>query len=725
MKKNNIILTTVFTTLFLFSAIAQDKPPKAPSQPATETYFGKQVTDPYRNLENLHDSNVLRWYKAQAAYTDKELTKLPMREMILKELKELDSKFKYEIKLNPYTPAYSGNNIFYIKTFADEQFGKLYYKRANENTDHLIFDPNEHNKSEILNVIAGISVNDDGSRISVVVIQQGNEVGRLLIVDPKLKKQIDSIERVKEPAAWLEKETFIYTQHHSADVLNNRFRLNREAKKHVIGTVNKEDQIVLSYNNNPHIVSDSLKYPLVYVPHKNAKYIIGHVRSVEQFSDVYLSKLKSKEDYSWYPFIKKKDQITQYILKEDKAFGLSVRDNKKGRILMTSAENPDWNNAQVIAEPIRGVIHASNPFTLTKDYLYYVESYGIEKNLYQVKLADLSKEEIKLPIAGNIFLRSVSPVESHVKIYELSWIHPGVIYDFDETKKTIKKPGHWMTSNVEGLDKLKVEVAYAVSHDGVRIPMTIIRPKALKKDGSHRVILSGYGSYGNVAPALFDPSVSVFANYDVVAVIAHVRGGGEFGEQWRLDGFKSTKQNTWKDAIACAEYLIKEGYTQPSKLAITGKSAGGILAGRAITERPDLFAVAIPKVGLLNMLRFEFTPVGAAQIGEFGTIKNENDFNNLYNMDSYMNIKDGVKYPATLITGSLNDSRVILWQPGKFAARLQEASSSSKPVWLRIDMEGGHGVGSLKDQEFREMADILSFILWQTSGQQAKVAKGF
>ncbi|HEX3166022.1 MAG TPA: prolyl oligopeptidase family serine peptidase [Chitinophagaceae bacterium] len=698
----------------------QAQSPKAPSRPATESFFGKNITDPFRNLEDLNDSSVMNWYKAQAAFTDAQLAKLPMRETILNELKELNSKLAYEIKLAPYVlPVFRGDKMFYIKTLANEQSGKLYYRQVETGGEILIFDPDQNNSTDISNVIAGFSVSDDGSKISVVVIRQGNEVGRLLIIDWKEKKQIESIERVKEPAAWLDEETFVYTQYHSSDVLNNRYRLNREAKKHVIGTPVNNDQIILSHENNPDIVPDSLKYPLVYLPHHNAKYLIGHVRSVDPFNDVYLSKILTTNSYSWYSLIKKQDQIAQFALQDTKVFGLSTKNNKNGKILMTSAEHPDWDHAKVIAEPSRGVINQSNPpFMLTKDYLYYVETYGVEKKIYRVKLSDLKKEEVKLPVTGNVFPVSLSPLESHLKMYELSWIHPPVIYDFDETKKSIRMPGFWLTSNVAGSDNMEVEIAYAVSHDSIKIPLTIIKPKGLKKDGSHRVILSGYGSYGTVMLPIFDPSVCVFANHDVITVIAHVRGGGEFGEQWRLGGFKSTKQNTWKDAIACAEYLIREGYTNPSKLAIMGKSAGGILAGRVMTERPDLFAVAIPQVGILNMLRFEFTPVGSAQIGEFGTIKKEEDFINLYNMDSYMHINDGTSYPATLVTGSLNDPRVIVWQPGKFAARLQAASSSGKPVWFRIDMHGGHGLAETKDQELKQTADILAFLLWQTPGKK-------
>jgi len=707
-----------FIFLFLLpKGLDAQQSPKAPSHPSTETFFGEQITDLYRNLENLNDSSVMNWYKAQAAFTDEQLKKLPFENTILNELRQLDSKFKYSIRLAPLmAPIFRGNDVFYIKTAANEQSGKLYFKQEKAEKEILIFDPDKGNKTGVSNVISAFSVNHDGSKLSVVVIQQGNEVGRLLIIDAKLHKQIDSIEKVKEPADWLNQKIFFYTQYKSADVHDVRYRLNREAKRHLIGRDEKYDEVILSHNNNRDIIPDSSNYPRVFVPHENSKYVIGLVRTPERFNDVYLSNYNADENPSvhWSTFIKKQDQIAQYVIQAHNVFGLSVKTNKKGRIIMTSAEHPDWDHAKIIAEASKGVITPLNPFTLTKDYLYYVETYGVEKTLYRIKLSDLTKEEISLPVTGNVFPISLSSLESKVKIFELSWIHPAVVYDFDETKKTIKTPGFWFTSNVTGFENLEVEIAYVASHDGTKVPMTIIQPKGLKKDGSHRVLLSGYGSYGTTIPPLFDPSISVFASHDVITAFAHVRGGGEFGEEWRLGGFKSTKPNTWKDAIACAEWLIKEGYTQPSKLAITGKSAGGIFVGRAMTERPDLFAVAISQVGVLNPLRFESTPVGSAQIGEFGTVKNQDDFNNLYKMDSYMNIKDGVKYPATLITGSINDPRVIIWQPGKFAARLQEASSSGKPVWFRIDMQGGHGIAETRDQELKQTADILAFILSQT-----------
>lgn len=709
-------LTVVF--FLLHSEIALNaQPPKAPSQPATETFFGNQIIDRYRNLENLTDSNVITWYKAQSAYTDEQLSKLPLRESIYNELKNLDDKFKFKIAIGPGRfPAYRGTNIFYIKTFAGEQVGKLYCKPHNGN-DILIFDPNKDNSPGLLSTICSFSVNNDGSKVCVIVSSGGKEMGRLLILDTRTRQQVDDIDRVWQPADWIDNATFTYTQGPTADVHNQGFLSNHQSKKHIVGKASATDPVLLSYKNNPDVVPDSAKFPQVYLPHKNASYLVGVVASAEQFNDVYLSSFTPglNTTVKWRPFIKKEDQILQFTIQGDKAFGLSLKDDKKGRILLTSAANPDWSKAKLIAEGDRGSISGLNPFTVTKNYLYYVESYGVEVKLYRVNLDGRQKMEIKLPVTGMVIPSSESPIESNLKIFAISYTHPPIIYDFDETKHSIIQPGLWLAPKVAGLDNVEVEEVYVPSYDGTKIPLTIIKPKGIKKDGSHKVLVYGYGNYGVVEPPLFQPSYTIMARHDVIKAVAHVRGGGEFGEAWRLGGFKSTKPNTWKDAIACAEFMVSEGYTQPSKMGIMGISAGGILAGRAITERPDLFAVAIPEVGVLNTLRFEFTPNGPNHIPEFGTIGNEDDFKNLYEMDSYVHITDGTKYPATLVTAGMNDPRVILWQPGKFAARLQEASASGKPVWFRIDMQGGHGnMASTRDQQFKLAADEMAFFLSQT-----------
>ena len=250
------------------------------------------------------------------------------------------------------------------------------------------------------------------------------------------------------------------------------------------------------------------------------------------------------------------------------------------------------------------------------------------------------------------------------------------------------------------------------SRDGTLVPLSIIYPKGLTRDGSHPTLLSGYGAYGVVQFAGYDPTEMAVYERGVVRAICHVRGGGEYGEEWHLAGKGPTKPNTWRDFIACAEYLIARGYTSPAHLAGEGGSAGGITIGRAIEERPDLFAAAIAEVPLADMLRFETTANGVPNVPEFGSTKTGDGFRALYAMSAYANIRDGVKYPAVLVTTGANDQRVASWGPAKLAARLQAATASGKPVLLRVDYQSGHGAAATSQWE-NEQTDTWSFLLWQ------------
>jgi prolyl oligopeptidase len=237
--------------------------------------------------------------------------------------------------------------------------------------------------------------------------------------------------------------------------------------------------------------------------------------------------------------------------------------------------------------------------------------------------------------------------------------------------------------------------------------------KDIRLDGSNPCLLMGYGSYGFSWEPSYQQTFHTWYEQGGILAIAHVRGGGENGEQWYRAGFQQTKPNTWKDFIACAEYLVDQRYTSPAKLAGESVSAGGILIGRAITDRPDLFAVGISRVGILNTVRFITTTNGVTNIPEFGSCDTEAGFQSLYTMDAFLHIRDGVNYPAMLITHGIHDPRVEPWQSAKFAARIQSASANHKPVLLRIDYEAGHGSGSTKTQLIQERADIFAFVMWQ------------
>ncbi len=273
------------------------------------------------------------------------------------------------------------------------------------------------------------------------------------------------------------------------------------------------------------------------------------------------------------------------------------------------------------------------------------------------------------------------------------------------------------------LKDLVVKEIMVKSHDGVEVPVSIIHNKDLKMDSSNPAVIYGYGSYGISRDPFFSPINLAYITYGGILVVPHVRGGGELGDAWHRAGQKQNKPNTWKDAIATAEYLIDQGYTSSDKLSILGGSAGGIFVGRSITERPDLFVAAAPDVGVMNPVRSEESPNGPINTPEFGTVKDEAEFKGLLAMDSFHALKEGEEYPAMLITAGMNDPRVIAWEPAKFAAKAQNYSSSDSPILFLTDFESGHGIGDNKTKAFERFANAFSFFYWQSGHPQFQPKK--
>lgn len=322
--------------------------------------------------------------------------------------------------------------------------------------------------------------------------------------------------------------------------------------------------------------------------------------------------------------------------------------------------------------------------------------------------------EIKMPfVTGSIKMYNSDVKKSDFWVTCSGWTQSKKRYKYDIETNIFSLEEFAESAKYPEFDDIVVEEIEIKTHDGKDLPLTIIYKKGLKRNKRNKVIMDGYGSYGESNTPYFSPSSLIWVLDGGIIVKTHVRGGGEKGNSWHKDGFKETKPNTWKDFISSAEYLIKQKYTSPNYIGIKGVSAGGILIGRAMTERPDLFKAAIIEVGILNVLRFEITPNGPNNVKEFGTVNNENEFKALFEMDAYHHIKKGVKYPATIVTAGLNDPRVIAWIPTKFAAKLQSFNKSNNPIFLKVDMNGGHGGNTTYENFFKNVADKYSFFYWQ------------
>jgi prolyl oligopeptidase len=412
----------------------------------------------------------------------------------------------------------------------------------------------------------------------------------------------------------------------------------------------------------------------------------------------------------WKKFCDVQDDVTGFDARADDLYLQSHKDAPRYKVLHTKLSNPDIARAEVMLPAGEAVVRN---ISAASDALYVEELDGGLGRLVRIPYAG-KPEQVHLPFDGAVSVASSNPRIPGGLVWLTSWAKARALYAYDPENKQLSDTKLQPVGPFDNPSDLETLEVKAKSYDGTLVPLSIVYKKGLMLDGSHPTRVVAYGAYGITLDPHFDPTVLAWLERGGVFAVAHVRGGGEYGEDWHLAGKQLTKPNTWKDLIACAEYLTDQKYTSSSRLAIQGGSAGGITIGRSITERPDLFAVAIDQVPISDAVRVEFTPNGPPNIPEFGTVKTEDGFKGLYEMSAYHHVKDGTAYPAVMVTTGFNDPRVASSQPGKMAARLQAATSSGKPVLLRVDYDAGHGgIGGTKTQRESELADEWSFELWQ------------
>jgi len=324
--------------------------------------------------------------------------------------------------------------------------------------------------------------------------------------------------------------------------------------------------------------------------------------------------------------------------------------------------------------------------------------------------ADGNRTAVVLPFEGSILETGFESTSSDLYLTMSSWLEPTGIWKRDASGQvTDTRLSPRPDIDTSGYELIR---DFATARDGTRVPLSIIAPKGVARDGSAPCMVEAYGAYQSVNSPGFDARGIALLEKGGVQAVAHVRGGGEYGKRWWRAGRKLTKPNTWRDLIDCCEHLIAQGWTSTSRLSIAGGSAGGITMGRALTERPDLFALVVPQVGCLNPLRMEFSQNGPTNIEEFGTVTTEDGFRGLFEMDALHHVVDGARYPAVMLTHGMTDPRVEPWHSAKMAARLRAAeSSASGPVLLRVDFDAGHGIGSTRSQLDAERADTYALFL--------------
>ena len=683
--------------------------PATPQRPVTDTYFGRAVVDNYRWLEDTKSPEVLAWFKAQGDYTKQTLDRLPGRDSLISAFERYD-------RLRParYSEVRKrGNRYFYRKTLPAEKVGKLYLREGATGAETLLFDPVAYDLAKTYSVTA-FTPSNDGQRLVVGLQEGGAELSTLRIMTVATKALLpESIVAVSGGGVdWLPTDTgFLYTPNNSTDPKDPKGNLDTKARLHRLGTPASADPELFSRAKNPafHIRPD--EYPFLYFSDDHTQ-VYGGLGSVDNRQNVWVATPADlgKPIIPWRQLVVPTDSVYSYLKLGPKLYFYSVKGAPKGCILVTDAAHPNLAKATVLLPEgprnITGIVSS-------KDYLFVTLNDGINDHIRQYDPRSGQWADVPLPFSGTAHVQPLDAPRSNAVLLGItSWKQPATFYDYNPESKKLVISAFEVKADYPGVADLVVEEVEVPSHDGAMVPLSLIYRKGLKKDGQAICFMNGYGAYGISSVPYFSTRYLAMLNQGVVIAETHPRGGSEKGQKWYRAGYQTTKPNTWKDFIACGDYLVKNGYTSPSHLIGMGTSAGGILIGRAITERPDLFAAAISNVSCSNALRMENSPNGPVNVPEFGSVKDPVQCQALYEMDAFQHVKPGTKYPAVMCVGGMNDPRVIVWQPGKLAAALQAATTSGKPVLMQVNYDNGHFTED-KAVTFRNFANMYAFALWQ------------
>jgi len=709
--------TVAFALLALPAGAASfagvDVPPPLPPQDFADTHWATRVDDPYRFLENVADPAVERWMRAEAGATREILDRIPGRAAVLARIREIDDGSSGIVTSVTRT---DGGRYFFERREPGESQYRLVWRDGREGTDTVVVDPAALTRATGTNhAILDFAPSPDGRRLAYAIQKGGGEIGTLHVVDVAGGREIVApIDRIRYGSvSWLDDGSgFFYSRlREGYEKLPPTERFNDTARRFRSLDGDGADRVVMSTSHDA-----ALGWPVYATPYVGQipgtrKAIAVVYLGVERNRLVYVADLDGaiRGDAKWRKVAGADDKVIGVTSNGRWLYLRTSKDAPRYRVVRVPLDAPDLASAESVIPETEGVLVSASA---AKDALYATRREGSLLRLLRVPYDGGPARPVPLPVEGRVRIEDADPRREGVVVDLGGWTRVAKPYvvaaDGKATALAFARQGRYDAP--DGIEAREVRVK---SHDGVEVPLSIIVRKGIVQDGSNPTILYGYGAYGTTEDPAFGPRLLAWLERGGVYAIAHVRGGGAFGEAWHHAGRKTTKANTWRDAIAAAEWLVANGYTSKAKLAITGGSAGGILVGRAITERPDLFAAAVPSVGVFDAVRAELSANGVANVPEFGTVKVEPEFRALLAMSSYHKIRDGVAYPGVLVAHGANDIRVDVWQSLKFASRLMRATTSGRPVLLRLEFDTGHGQGSSREQAQSRIADNWSFMLWQ------------
>jgi prolyl oligopeptidase len=705
MKTNRFLfLIGAFTGLTLINLPAIEPPPQTPKKPLSDEYHGVTVQDPYQWLENDEDPDVKTWSDVQSQRTRAYLDKLPDRAAIEKQLTA------WYAKTSPsYSSLVSRPGILFAIKFQPPKQQPLLVTLVSANdlkSEKVVLDPNVLD-AKGATAIDWFVPSLDGKHVAVSLSKGGSEDGTLHFYETTTGKALpDTIARVQYPtaggsAAWNADGTGIYYTRFPRKGERPEADLNfyQQVYFHKLGTADTEDTYSIG-KDFPRIAE------IVLEASRDGRYILATVANGDggDFAHYLLG-----PDGAWKQITQFSDQIKAARPGRNKALYLLSRAGApRGKILRLPLDTPELRNAVEIVPTGEAVIEKIVP---TADALFVGDLLGGPSQIRRFGLD--GKGEAIIPVPKISAVQEMLALEDNSLLFrDVSYTEPAVWFHCAQGKTEPVETALRNTSPVSFAD-IEVRRGFATSKDGAMIPLNIVFRKGMKRDGQNPTLLYGYGGYGISMAPNFDFTRRLWFDRGGVYVVANIRGGGEFGEEWHKAGNLTKKQNVFDDFAAAAEYLIEEKYTRPEKLALQGGSNGGLLMGAMITQHPDLMRAVVSLVGIYDMLRVELAPNGAFNVTEFGTVKDPEQFKALYAYSPYHHVVDGTKYPSILMTTGANDGRVAPYHSRKMTARLDEANKSDNPILLRTSSSAGHGIGTALSERIKQSADIYAFLFAQ------------
>ena len=697
MNKNLLFAAAMAMTAT--TAMAQKlKYPEAPHDNTVDTYFGEKVADPFRPLEDDNSEATAKWVKEENALTRSYLDKMPQRSQYLKRLKEVSN---YE---KVYTPFEKHGKWYVYRNNGLQNQAVLYQMDKLGGEQRVFLDPNKLSTDGTV-ALKSISFSNDGKYLAYVISRNGSDWEEIYVKDVATGKLLDDhiVWAKFTDAAW-QGDGFYYSAYDAPEQGHETSAKNSVQKVyyHKLGTPQSQD--VLFYQNPA--------YPLRFYGvgvNKEETMMFLYESGMDQGLNLYVRDLRQPNSQ----FIQMTgDASKNYSPIEtigDSIYLFTNAGAENNRIMVADIHHPGYQDWKELVPQSDDVLDGVTFIGGDKLVLTYTKDNISEAFLYNINGQRLS--EIKLPGVGSASFSGKRERPECFYSYT-SYTVPNTIYQYDY--KTGKSTVYSQPKVNFRTSDYTSEMQFYISKDGTRIPIFLTYKKSLKRNGKTPVLMYGYGGFNVTYPPYFSAMRLPFLESGGIYAYVVLRGGGEYGEAWHLAGTKMQKQNVFDDFISAAEWLIKDNYTDKDHLAIMGGSNGGLLVGACMTQRPDLYKVCIPEVGVMDMLRYHKFTIGWNWAPDYGTADDSKEmFEYLKGYSPLHNIKKGVSYPATLVTTADHDDRVVPAHSFKFAATLQQDQAGSAPVLIRIDSKAGHGGGKPLSKQMEENADIYGFIMYQ------------